>query len=161
MKKILLSVSMIAVAAVVVMGATGAFFSDTETSTGNTFTAGAIDLKVDSTQHYNGMICEPNTGDGHAAGAYWWRHVGSAAPAAYPVEFSACDGSWALKDLVPSSDKFFNFADVKPGDSGENTISLHIDNNSAYACADISNIKNDENTHLTPEILAGDTTAGP
>ena len=56
MKKILLSMSMIAVVAVVAIGATGAFFSDTETSTGNTFTAGAIDLTVDSEQHYNNLV---------------------------------------------------------------------------------------------------------
>ena len=48
MKKIILSLSVIAVAAAVVVGATTAFFSDTETSTGNTFTAGSIDLKIDN-----------------------------------------------------------------------------------------------------------------
>jgi predicted ribosomally synthesized peptide with SipW-like signal peptide len=38
-------------------GATGAFFSDTETSTGNTFAAGSLDLRVDSEAHYNGSVC--------------------------------------------------------------------------------------------------------
>jgi len=47
MKKILISVSVIAAAAAVVIGATTAYFSDTETSTGNTFTAGVIDISVD------------------------------------------------------------------------------------------------------------------
>ena len=47
MKKILLSLSVVAAVAVVVVGATTAFFSDTETSTGNTFTAGELDLLVD------------------------------------------------------------------------------------------------------------------
>ncbi|TSC95403.1 MAG: hypothetical protein Athens101410_582 [Parcubacteria group bacterium Athens1014_10] len=47
MKKILLSLSIIALVAIVVVGATTAFFTDTETSTGNTFTAGTIDLKID------------------------------------------------------------------------------------------------------------------
>lgn len=44
MKKIVLSLSVIAVVAVVAVGATRAFFSDTETSTGNIFTAGTIDI---------------------------------------------------------------------------------------------------------------------
>lgn len=36
-------------------GATGAFFSDTETSTGNTFTAGEVDLTISDLSHqYNG-----------------------------------------------------------------------------------------------------------
>src|SRR3989338_2449027 len=51
--KILLSLASIAVAAALVVGATFAFFSDSETSTGNTFTAGTLDLKVDNTCHYN------------------------------------------------------------------------------------------------------------
>ena len=44
--RILLSVASITAAVALVIGATFAFFSDTETSTGNTFTAGALDLKI-------------------------------------------------------------------------------------------------------------------
>ena len=40
--------SVVAAVSAVVLGATTAFYSDTETSTGNTFTAGAIDLTVDN-----------------------------------------------------------------------------------------------------------------
>jgi len=59
MKKILLSLGAIAIVGVVVAGATGAFYNDTETSTGNIFTAGSIDLKVDHLkQTYNGDDCE-------------------------------------------------------------------------------------------------------
>lgn len=47
MKKILISLMVIAVAVGLVASASGAFFSDKETSTGNTFTAGTIDLAVD------------------------------------------------------------------------------------------------------------------
>ncbi len=46
MKKILISLSIIAGVAAIVVGATTAYFSDTETSTGNTFTAGTIDIAV-------------------------------------------------------------------------------------------------------------------
>src|SRR3989338_369477 len=57
MSKITLSLSVIAAAAVVVVGATTAYFNDTETSTGNVFTAGVIDLKVDSFgATYNGSV---------------------------------------------------------------------------------------------------------
>ena len=42
-----------------VTGATIAFYNDTETSTGNIFVAGSIDLKVDHlSQTYNGINCE-------------------------------------------------------------------------------------------------------
>ena len=46
-KKILISLSIIGIVSAVVIGATMAYFKDTETSTGNTFTAGSIDLKID------------------------------------------------------------------------------------------------------------------
>ncbi|MCD4761522.1 M73 family metallopeptidase [bacterium] len=47
MKKIIFSLAMIAAVGAIVVGATTAFFSDTETSVGNTFTAGTIDISVD------------------------------------------------------------------------------------------------------------------
>ncbi|MFA6314891.1 MAG: TasA family protein [Candidatus Paceibacterota bacterium] len=47
MKRILLSLAVIAVVATVAVGATRSYFSDTETSTGNTFTAGTIDIAID------------------------------------------------------------------------------------------------------------------
>lgn len=53
MKKILLSLAMIAMVSSVAVGATRAYFSDTETSTGNTFTAGTLDLDVDGNNGKN------------------------------------------------------------------------------------------------------------
>ncbi len=58
-KKLLISLLSVVVVAGVAFGATRAFFSDTEVSAGNVFTAGAIDLKVDHTrQIYNGVDCK-------------------------------------------------------------------------------------------------------
>ncbi|MEN9582629.1 MAG: hypothetical protein RL641_583 [Candidatus Parcubacteria bacterium] len=160
MKRILFSLGVIIFAGAVVATATGAFFSDSETSTGNTFTAGAIDLKIDSQSHYDGLICT-NVGNQEVPN-YAWALENPQVPTSRPdLVGQACSGTWALKDLVPTVDKFFNLTDVKPGDLGENTISLHIDNNPAYACADITNVKNDDNTNLTPEVVAGDVTPGP
>ncbi|MHB1330629.1 MAG: TasA family protein [Minisyncoccota bacterium] len=119
MKRIILSLSMLAFAGALIIGGTGAFFSDTETSTGNTFTAGAIDLKIDSSATYNG------------------ENVASA--------------TWTLKDLDPTSDKFFNFKDIKPGDEGKNIISLHVENNEAWVCAAVSNLASDDNGLTEPE----------
>jgi len=62
MKKIILSLGIIlSVAAVVAVTGTFAFLSDTETARGNTFTAGAIDLKVDNESYYNGAISQATT----------------------------------------------------------------------------------------------------
>ncbi|MFH1745257.1 MAG: TasA family protein [bacterium] len=46
MKKILISLSIIGVAAAIVIGGTIAYFQDVETSTGNTLSAGELDLKI-------------------------------------------------------------------------------------------------------------------
>ena len=151
MKKILLSLSAIVFVAAAAAGATGAFFSDVETSTGNVFTAGAIDLKVDSTQHYNGAECVATTS---VQGGFAWLNSVSA----YPVGGTPCEGTWALTDLGPTH-HFFNFGDVKPGDQGENTVSLHIDNNPAWACVDLVTTSNNENTLIDPEVDAGDVSS--
>lgn len=59
MKKILISAGTIAVVAALAVGGTIAFYNDSETSHGNIFTAGSIDLKVDHTaQTYNGVDCK-------------------------------------------------------------------------------------------------------
>ena len=122
---------MIVFVGAVVIGATGAFFSDTETSTGNTFTAGAIDLGVDNESYYNDVF---NTGT-----------------------------SWALDwDLSkdendePQVRQLFNFLDLKPGDRGEDTISLHVNNNDSYLCADVTLTSNNDNSSTEPELASLD-----
>ena len=158
MKKILLSLAAIVFVGAAAAGATGAFFSDVETSTGNTFTAGALDLKVDDVQHYDGLVCA-NVGNQQVPNYAWVLETASTTTARPELIGQPCTGTWTLTDLGPSH-RFFNFSDVKPGDQGENTISLHVDNN-AYACLDIGTNENNENTLLQPEIVAGDATTGP
>lgn len=119
---------MVAAIAVVVVGATGAFFSDTETSTGNIFTAGAIDLGLDNVSYLNGVL-----------------HEGT---------------SWLLTyDLDDTNGPyfFFNFDDIKPGDWGEDTISLHVNNNDAWVCADVTLTSDNENDVVEPEADLSDT----
>jgi len=50
-KKILLSLGMLVVTGAVVAGGTGAFFSDTETSAANVFTAGSVSIDLLSIEH--------------------------------------------------------------------------------------------------------------
>ena len=74
-------------------------------------------------------------------------------------------GSWSLTDL--SSEVFFDFDDIKPGDWGEGTISLHVYDNPAHIWMGIDNVQDNENGWTEPELsdaLAGigeeDTTGG-
>lgn len=61
--------------------------------------------------------------------------------------------SWSLKNLVPHMDRFFKLHDVKPGDRGESTISLHVKNKDAWACMRFTNFKDKENGINEPEGL--------
>src|SRR3989344_2285669 len=124
-KRMLFSFSVIAAAAVVAVGATTAFFNDTETSTGNIFTAVAIDLTVDSLGAFRNGVGIP------------------AAP-------------WESTNLT--SEKFFDFDDVKPGDWFRRSISLHVEDNPAWACLLVRNPQDDENGLTDPEHEAGDDT---
>ena len=138
MKRILLSLGMIVFVGGIVAGATGAFFSDTETSTGNTFAAGDIDLKIDNESY----AIDFNVPDfnGEATGQLVFN------PAT----------SWDLTDLVAGTHKFFDFYDLKPGDWGEDTISIHVGSNDAWMCA-AARITDDSDQSLTEPELADDT----
>ena len=109
MKKILLSLTSIVFVGALLAGTTGAFLADTEKSTGNTFATGVVDLKVDNESYVTNE---------------WGNLVYSSTT------------SWALSPLLGKL--FFNFSDIKPGDIGEDTISLHVNNNNAWACLIIS-----------------------
>ena len=154
MTKIMKSFSVIAFVAAVAIAGTGAFFSDTETSTGNVFTAGAIDLKIDNEQHYNGMVC---TITDAGAGYTWQPDASGVVPTGYPVEGSTCDGTWELTDLGIEH-QLFDFEDIKPGDGGEDTISLHVINNDAWACVSIIPTMNDDVSSTEPELKAAGET---
>jgi hypothetical protein len=130
MKKIILSLGSIIFASALLAGGTGAFLGDAETSTGNTFATGVIDLKVDNesyvTDNDGKLVFSPST-------------------------------SWALGGLAGKL--FFNFLDIKPGDIGEDTISLHVSTNNAWACMNIALTATPENGQNEPEA-AVDPTSG-
>ncbi|MFA6338593.1 MAG: TasA family protein [Candidatus Paceibacterota bacterium] len=67
MKKIILSLAVIALTATAAVGATRAWFSDTETSTGNTFTAGTLDLKVNQADSLPVVIANVVPGSSESA----------------------------------------------------------------------------------------------
>ncbi|MFH1657480.1 MAG: SipW-dependent-type signal peptide-containing protein [bacterium] len=132
MKKLLVSLTIIAAVSAIIVGATTSFFTDTETSTGNTFTAGAIDLGIDNESYYNGVA---------NVGTSWMN-------------------TYDLDDTHgPANGKYlyFNFDDLKPGDWGEDTISLHVNNNDAWVCANITLTSDLENGITEPEMDLDDT----
>ena len=127
MKKILLGLLVTGTVGAVALAATSSFFSDTETSTGNVLQAGSIDLIIDNHSYID------QTGNGLVENA---------------------GTTWRATDLT--NQLFFNFTDLKPGDLGEDTISLHVDSNPAWVCADISLTANSDETCTEPENAAVD-----
>ncbi|MCH7604787.1 hypothetical protein IID24_02265 [Patescibacteria group bacterium] len=132
MKKILVSLAVIGAAGAIVAGATGAFFSDTETSTGNTFTAGAIDLTIDN-ESYAIDYTIPDF-EGTPNGSL----------------VASPGNTWDLVDLTIQ--KFFNFTDLKPGDFGEDTISIHVNNNDSWVCAAVQITADNDVDYTEPEL---------
>lgn len=124
--RFLLSFASIVFVSALVIGATIAFFGDTETSENNLLEAGAVDLKIDNTSYYN---LQPNP-----------------------------DTTWELDDL--NDQLFFDFDDLKPGDVGEDTISLHAQND-CWLCMQLTLTDNSDNTCTEPELLDDNNCAEP
>ena len=125
MKRTLIGLMTAGTVAAVAIFATGAFFQDNEVSTGNTFTAGALDLTVDNNCTYNGEPCPESENN---------------------------DASWESTDLG-AQHKFFYFTDVKPGDEGEDTVSLTVDND-AWVRLLVKDVTNNDVSCTDPEEVA-------
>lgn len=130
--RILASLAMIVFVGAIVASSTGAFFNDTETSTGNTFTAGDIDLQIDNTSY-----------------AIDFNIPGFVSPTGALVASAAT--SWTQADLVAGQQKFFNFTDLKPGDRGSDAISIHVGSNNAWMCAAARLTTDADNSITEPE----------
>lgn len=125
--------SMIALVGTLVVGGTSAFFSDTESSTGNTFTAGDIDLQIGNESYYSALNPDFDGTDST-----------SLLPANDQNSFEVGD----LND----GQAFFTFGDLKPGDLSEDTITITVGSNDAYACAYLEVTANDDGTCNEPEL---------
>ena len=151
MKRALLSLFLIvAVGVGGGVGYTTAFFSDTEVSPNNQLTAGSLDLKIDSTAHYAGLVCQQDANNN-----YVWQEEASGSAERPELIGQTCTGSWELTDLDETR-QFFNFEDLKPGDNGENTISIHVDNNDAWLAIGLFNTVDEDNGCTEPEVQDGD-----
>ncbi len=127
MKKILGRILLLGILVTTTIFATNAFFSDTETSVGNTFSTGELDLAIDNISYLNSSPFPGTT----------WQFA------------SLNDGNGPGPD---GSYLFFNFNDLKPDDEGEDTISLHVAND-AWACMSITKTADDDVICTEPELI--------
>lgn len=139
MRKILTSIFVIALVAGATYAGTSAFFSDVEVSEGNTLVAGDIDLQIDNESY-----------------AIDWNIPDySGTPSGKFV--ASTHTSWDVRNLTV--ERFFDFVDLKPGDYGEDTISVHVGSNDAWVCAAAQITEDNDNTYVDPE-LDDDPTVG-
>ena len=103
-----------------------------------------LDLKIDSTQHYNGNECVL------VGNNYQWTGT-----ADYPAPGTTCTGTWTETDLN-CRHKFFKFDDVKPGDFGEDTISLHLSGEDGCGQILFKNVRDEGNGCNDPETKSTD-----
>ena len=155
---------------------TTAYFNDTESFDGNTLTAGQLDLLVDWQQTYD-------FGEGHQFVSAHPDHDGDGEQSIeidgdvfkysdFPDEDDEDSNGANLPILdcdtiPPLSEANFNvdsvtgeametlvqFSDVKPGDSGEITFSLHLCDNPGYIWMQAGNVSDDGGAGTEPELL--------
>jgi predicted ribosomally synthesized peptide with SipW-like signal peptide len=114
MRTILFSLMVIGIASTLLGTGTLSYFSDTEISYDNSFTAGTIDMLIDC----------------HSTHYQFWPGEGNVL-VEEPIIFGE-------KDLV-QGDRIFNWHDIKPGDFGEATISIHVYDNDAWGWMRVTN----------------------
>jgi predicted ribosomally synthesized peptide with SipW-like signal peptide len=142
LKTVLMSLVVIGVVGGMVGGGLFAHFQDTETSEGNTFTAGFIDVEIDLDLDGDGTSGElegPNEdldGDGRFGENEWFNGI------PFP--------------LFPDVD------DWKPCTHYEQTLSIHLieGSNDCPVWLDLRTVLDDENGMIEPEVEAGDITPG-
>ncbi len=143
---------------------TTAYFSDGEGFAGNSLSAGELDLKLDYKSTYTGgpgRLAEVDAmypdfdvkdlGDGvYLTGEV--PDVGSLDWTTQVQELDLCDPELNLVngDEIP----VFTLEDVKPGDSGEVTISFHICDNPAWVWMTGELTENAQNGYTEPEVDA-------
>ncbi|MFB6163936.1 MAG: VWA domain-containing protein [Haloarculaceae archaeon] len=141
---------------------TSAYFTDTELFTDNAITAGTLDLKLDYKATYDGgpgrlsdleefYPDAQDLGDGVYLLDQTPRPGSNEAWEEFLAEYGYCgEGS---DDYLVNGDGIpvFNLQDVKPGDSGEVTISLHLCDNPAWLEMNGELVENLENGVVEPE----------
>jgi len=132
--------SMGALGAASALGGAGtlAYFNDTETFSGNGVTAGELDLKLDWLETYNGVVQESQPAGRTPAG---WTG-------------DANNSTFTRAELADNPGPVISLNDVKPGDEGEVTISLHVFDNPAHVWFGGLLTEDADNSISEPEDMA-------
>ena len=174
-RKVLAGIGVVGLASAGAGAGTSAFFSDEEEFVDNSLVAGELDLLVDWQQTYD-------FGDGQTFVSAHPDHDGDGEQSVeidgeiakysdFPDEEDAdsnganipvldCDNVPPLSEadfgIDPVTDEemdtLVQFTDVKPGDAGEITFSLHLCDNPGYLWMQADNVSEDGGVHTEPEM---------
>lgn len=144
MKRILLSLLILGATGALAVGVSRAFFSDTETSTGNTFTAGAIDLSLGGafTSASNGnsaFALDPNN-NGKALYSFTDLKPGDMGGGSFNLEVTSNDAYVCAKSLItatPENDR--NYPELNAGDTTTGANEGELQNYLKFATFDDDN----------------------
>ncbi|WP_238993866.1 SipW-dependent-type signal peptide-containing protein, partial [Halobellus captivus] len=154
---------------------TSALFSDTESFENNSITAGELDLKVDWQQTYtgpNGMV-PVNAYPDHDEDGWQSTSSGNEYEVGSPLTLECSDLDSGAELDIPSvynspnrevpgpidqQEHLIELGDVKPGDEGEVTFSLHLCDNPGFLWMKLQNIEEGPGDTTEPEAaeLEGD-----
>lgn len=142
MQKILSSLSIIAFAAIVAISATSAYFSDEETSAGNSFASGTLNLQVSDTDPLVANFNVIDTYGGNSGSEDWVLKNTGSIDGSLDITFSnlvdAENGVNEPEDADPNEDGTV----AEPGTNGELAevlnllIYIDLNNNDTYAVDD-------------------------
>jgi predicted ribosomally synthesized peptide with SipW-like signal peptide len=166
-RKVLAGLGAVGAASVGAGLGTSAYFSDTELFGNNSLSAGTLDLKLDYKATYSGgegrlSAIQQNYPDAEDLGDGVYL-LGQAPTPADMQEWEQLVQAETFEFCSPEADQYlingdempvFTLDDVKPGDSGEVTISFHICDNPAYLQLSGAITENAENGQTDPEIAA-------
>ncbi len=139
---------------------TSAYLNDTESFEGNTITAGTLDLKVDWQQSYYGpteswelVNAHPDhDGDGEQSIIVDDEQFQYSDEGRNLVDHLTCENfGQNYEESFGEQDSLVSLSDVKPGDRGEITFSLHLCDNPGYVWMQAGNVSEGGGAHPEPE----------
>ena len=162
---------------------TSAYFSDRETFSGNSLAAGELDLLVDWQQRYvaNGETTFVNAHPDHDADGE--QSILDGEQVVRYTDFPDPDDPESIGENIPILDcesippiseaaygtdpttgqpqeTLVQLGDVKPGDEGEVTFSLHLCDNPGYVWMQAANVTQGEGIDTDPELAVDDVPGG-
>ncbi|MBU4360847.1 M73 family metallopeptidase [Patescibacteria group bacterium] len=156
MKKIILSLSIIASVAVIVVGASGAYFSDTETSENNTFSAGTMDLDINGDDIAVQTITLTNKAPGDSDSASETLKNSGSLDAELDITMGTVSNYACTDSANGGANDGTEYCDATAGSLGANAqmaLYIDVDKDGVYDDGTDIGLKSDGNIYTTGALI--------